>query len=388
MFMRLAAWASRRSAGFPRGDLILAAVLGAVAAASVLTGNPDEGPVALTLPVAVVTCAAVAWRTRAPVVSVAFIVAAGTVQTIAAAAPGSLWSLVVYVIVMYSLAAHSREGVAAIAGVGFVAALFLQERIDNGPDYLFIVLLFGGTWLLGRASRLWRTRVSHAEQHQRDLARLAVAEERVRIARELHDSVAHSLSVIAVQSDAAEAALAHDPDRAREPLRAINASARGSLHEIRDMLHLLRTADVNTVDVRTVDGEHELRPAPGLGALDTLLATARQSGLAIETDLGDLGDLPAVVDLAAYRIVQEALTNVRKHAGSVSVTLVIRRSGGSVELEVANSPGVPTIRPVGSGLGLLGIRERVALLGGTLQTGTTGGGGFRLAVCLPLESRP
>jgi signal transduction histidine kinase len=388
MFMRLAAWASRRSAGFPRGDLILAAVLGAVAAASVLTGNPDEGPVALTLPVAVVTCAAVAWRTRAPVVSVAFIVAAGTVQTIAAAAPGSLWSLVVYVIVMYSLAAHSREGVAAIAGVGFVAALFLQERIDNGPDYLFIVLLFGGTWLLGRASRLWRTRVSHAEQHQRDLARLAVAEERVRIARELHDSVAHSLSVIAVQSDAAEAALGHDPDRAHEPLRAINASARGSLHEIRDMLHLLRTDDVNTVDVRTVDGEHELRPAPGLGALDTLLATARQSGLAIETDLGDLGDLPAVVDLAAYRIVQEALTNVRKHAGSVSVTLVIRRSGGSVELEVANSPGVPTIRPVGSGLGLLGIRERVALLGGTLQTGTTGGGGFRLAVCLPLESRP
>jgi signal transduction histidine kinase len=388
MFMRLTAWASRRIAGFPRGDLILAAALGAVGVASVLTGNPDEGPGAITLPVAVVTCAAVAWRTRAPVVSVAFIVAAGTVQTIAAAAPGSLWSLVVYVIVMYSLAAHSREGVAAIAGVGFVAALFLQERIDNGPDYLFIVLLFGGTWLLGRASRLWRTRVSHAEQHQRDLARLAVAEERVRIARELHDSVAHSLSVIAVQSDAAEAALAHDPDRAREPLRAINASARGSLHEIRDMLHLLRTADVNTVDVRTVDGEHELRPAPGLGALDTLLATARQSGLAIETDLGDVGDLPAVVDLAAYRIVQEALTNVRKHAGSVSVTLVIRRSGGSVELEVANSPGVPTIRPVGSGLGLLGIRERVALLGGTLQTGTTGGGGFRLAVCLPLESRP
>ena len=148
------------------------------------------------------------------------------------------------------------KGWPAIAGVGFVAALFLQERIDNGPDYLFIVLLFGGTWLLGRASRLWRTRVSHAEQHQRDLARLAVAEERVRIARELHDSVAHSLSVIAVQSDAAEAALAHDPDRAREPLRAINASARGSLHEIRDMLHLLRTDDVNTVDVRTVDGEH------------------------------------------------------------------------------------------------------------------------------------
>jgi signal transduction histidine kinase len=381
MFMRVAAWASRRIAGFPRGDLVLAAALGAVAVASVLTGNPDEGPVALTLPVAVVTCVAVAWRVRGPVISVALIVAAGTVQTVAAAAPGSLWSLVVYVIVMYSLAAHSREGVAAIAGVGFLAALFLQERIDNGPDYLFIVLLFGGTWLLGRASRLWRTRVSHAEQHQRDLARLAVAEERVRIARELHDSVAHSLSVIAVQSDAAEAALAHDPARAREPLRAINASARGSLHEIRDMLQLLRTDDL-----RTVDGEHELRPAPGLGVLDRLLATATQAGLAIDSNVGDVGDLPAVVDHAAYRIVQEALTNVAKHAGSVPVTLVIRRSPGSVELEVTNSRGVPAVSLPGSGLGLLGIRERVALLGGTLQTGTTSDGGFRLVACLPLEA--
>jgi signal transduction histidine kinase len=386
MFMRVAAWASRRSAGFPRGDLVLAAALGAVAVASVLTGNPDEGPVALTLPVAVVTCVAVAWRVRGPVISVALIVAAGTVQTVAAAAPGSLWSLVVYVIVMYSLAAHSREGVAAIAGVGFLAALFLQERIDNGPDYLFIVLLFGGTWLLGRASRLWRTRVSHAEQHQRDLARLAVAEERVRIARELHDSVAHSLSVIAVQSDAAEAALAHDPDRAREPLRAINASARGSLHEIRDMLQLLRTDEPNTVDPSTVGGEHELRPAPGLGVLDRLLATASQAGLAIESNVGDVGDLPAVVDLAAYRIVQEALTNVAKHAGSVAVTVVIRRSPGSVELEVTNSRGVPALSPPGSGLGLLGIRERVALLSGTLQTGTTSDGGFRLVACLPLEA--
>jgi signal transduction histidine kinase len=375
MFMRVTAWLSRRIAGLPLGDLILAGVLGAVAVASVLTGNPDEGPVALTLPVAVITCAAVAWRTRAPVVGVALIVAAGTAQTLTAQSPGSLWSLVVYVIVMYSLAAYSREGVAAIAGVGFVAALFIQERIDNGPDYLFIVLLFGGTWLLGRASRLWRTRVSRAEQHQRDLAALAVAEERVRIARELHDSVAHALSVIAVQSDAAEAALAHDPERAREPLRAINASARGSLHEIRDMLHLLRSDD----------NERELRPAPGLGALDTLLVTARQSGLTIESRLDETDGLPAVVDLAAYRIVQEALTNVAKHAGKVAVILTIRRAPGTVEVEVVNSPG-SAVRAVGSGLGLLGIRERVALLRGTLETATTSEGGFRLLACLPVES--
>ena len=127
MFMRVAAWASLRVAGFPRGDLVLAAALGAVAVASVLTGNPDEGPVALTLPVAVVTCAAVAWRTRAPVISVASSLRPGRCRALAAAAPGSLWSLVVYVIVMYSVAAHSREGMAAIAGVGFVAALFCRR---------------------------------------------------------------------------------------------------------------------------------------------------------------------------------------------------------------------------------------------------------------------
>lgn len=380
MFGRLAPWLRRPVAGFPTGDLILAGALCAIAVASVLTGNPYEGPAYITLPVAIVTTAALAWRVRSAAVSVLLVVAAEIVQTFSSQVPGSLWSLVVSIIVVYSVAAHYPEGRAAIGGLVMVGSSMLQERVDNGVDYLFIVILFGGTWLLGRASRLWRSRVSHAEQHQHDLARLAVAEERLRIARELHDVVAHSLSIIAVQADAAEAALAHDPALAGEPLRAINASARGSLHEIRDMLQLLRSED-------ETDAEGEaLRPVPGLDAIEELVANAAKSGLNVHSSIErGVGIIPPAVDLAAYRIVQEALTNVAKHAGSVAASVVVRRTSESVELEVSNAPGQARPKVVSAGVGLLGIRERVALLGGTLHTGRTGDGGFLLRAELPLD---
>ena len=157
MFGRLAPWLRRPVAGFPTGDLILAGALCAIAVASVLTGNPYEGPAYITLPVAIVTTAALAWRVRSPAVSVLLVVAAEIVQTFTSQVPGSLWSLVVSIIVVYSVAAHYPEGRAAIGGLVMVGSSMLQERVDNGVDYLFIVILFGGTWLLGRASRLWRT---------------------------------------------------------------------------------------------------------------------------------------------------------------------------------------------------------------------------------------
>jgi signal transduction histidine kinase len=380
MFGRLAPWLRRPVAGFPTGDLILAGALCAIAVASVLTGNPYEGPVYVTLPVAIVTTAALAWRVRSPAVSVLLVVAAEIVQTFSSQVPGSLWSLVVSIIVVYSVAAHYPEGRAALGGLVMVGSSMLQERVDNGVDYLFIVILFGGTWLLGRASRLWRSRVSHAEQHQHDLARLAVAEERLRIARELHDVVAHSLSIIAVQADAAEAALAHDPALAGEPLRAINTSARASLHEIRDMLQLLRSDDETDAEDRA------LRPVPGLDAIEELIANAGKSGLTVESTIErGMGAVPPAVDLAAYRIVQEALTNVAKHAGPVAATVVIRRTPERVELEVSNAPGLARPRVASAGVGLLGIRERIALLGGTLHTGRTDDGGYLLRAELPLD---
>jgi signal transduction histidine kinase len=376
MFGRVARWLGRRVAGFPLGDLLLAALLCAIAVASVATGNPYEGPIPVTLPVAVVTTVALAWRSRSPVVSVALVLLADLAQLALAEPAGSLWSLVVFVIVMYSVAAHYTEGRAAIVGIVMVAVELVEERVTNGTDYLFIILLFGGVWLLGRASRLWRNRVSRAEQHQQDLAKLAVSDERVRIARELHDVVAHSLSVIAVQADAAGAALDRAPELAREPLNVINATARGSLHEIRDMLQLLRSDD------------DDLRPAPGLGALDELLESAENAGLTVERRL-DLArePLPQVVDLAAYRILQEALTNVARHAGAVAVTVTVGESDGALQLEIVNAAGSSPRKLASAGVGLLGIRERVALLGGTLETGPTASGGFRLFARLPTEGR-
>jgi signal transduction histidine kinase len=376
MFGRAASWLRRRLLGFPYGDLVLAAALCAIAIASVLTGNPDEGPFVVTVPVAIASTLALAWRTRSPVVTVAIVLAADVAQLLLAEPSGSLWSLVVSAITMYSLAAHYPEGRAAVVGVVMVATILVEEKVTAGQDYLFIILLFGGLWLLGRASRLWRSRVTRAEQHERDLARIAVADERVRIARELHDVVAHSLSVIAVQADAAGAALETDPALAREPLRVIHATARTSLAEIRDMLELLRADD------------GELRPAPGLAALDELLGSARDAGLQVtaEVRLGDT-PVPPVVDLAAYRIVQEALTNAARHAGSVPVSLRVDVTAEAVELAVENAAGIPARRAPGAGVGLLGIRERVSLLGGALEAAPTSSGGFRVVARLPLEGR-
>ncbi len=355
---------------------MLAGIACAVAMASVLTGNPNEGPIAVTLPVAIASTLALSWRTRAPVVTVAVFLVTDIAQLVLAQPAGSLWSLVVSVIAMYSLAAHYPEGMAALVGALMVGTILVEEKVTEGQDYLFIILLFGGVWLLGRASRLWRGRVSKAEQHQKDLALLAVSDERVRIARELHDVVAHSLSVIAVQADAAGAALERDPARAREPLKVITETARSSLGEIRDMLNLLRADD------------SDFRPAPGLDAINDLLASAKEAGLTVDSEVHLQGRvIQPVVDLAAYRILQEALTNAARHAGPVHVTVTVSASEHSLDLSVVNAAGSQPKNVASAGVGLLGIRERVNLLGGSLETGAVEGGGFRLVARLPLDGR-
>jgi signal transduction histidine kinase len=378
MFERAERLRRRRMAGLPVTDILLALAVCIVAVASVLTGNPNEGPIAITLPVALVAAGALAWRRRSPVAAVIALAVSGTVQSVLAEGPGSLWSLAVYAIVMYSVAAYYREGMAAIVGIVLLAALLVQERIDNGVDYLFVVLLFGGLWLLGRASRLWRGRVSRAEQHQDDLARIAVAEERVRIARELHDIVAHSLSVIAVQADAADAALGSQPERAREPVRVIKASARDSLGDIRRLLHALRTDDES--------GQPSEQPAPGLAALDALLNGVRSAGVPIDAEADDCAGINAVVDLAAYRIVQESLTNVITHAGGMPTTVRIDRTPIALDIEISNRRPPHERSSPGSGLGLIGIRERVTALGGTLSAGETDDGMYRVRATLPLAA--
>ena len=365
--------------GFPAPDVALAAALCAVAVASVLTGNPDEGPLVVTLPVAVVSTAALLWRRRSPLVAVALVIVAGTAQTVLSQSPGSLWSLAVHAIVMYSLAAYLTEGVAAIAGAALVTALLVQERLDNGVDYVFILLLFGGVWLLGRASRLWRGRVRTAERRQREAAHLAVVEERLRIARDLHDVVAHSLSVIAVQADAAGAALASSPERAAAPVHAIRDTARAALAEIRSMLDVLRT------DEADLPG----RASPGIAAIAGLVDAASAAGTPASLDVR-LTDapVPPAVDLAAYRIVQESLTNARRHAAGAPAAVAVEQQQDRLTVRIVNGRSTAAAGATeGSGYGIAGMCERAEALGGSVQAQPTEDGGFAVTALLPLTPR-
>ena len=377
-----ARWRRRTLWGLPASDVVLAVVLLLTAVASVVTGNPDEGPLAVTLPVAVGSTSALALRRRSPLVMIALVLVAGLAQSVLSMSPGSLWSLVVDAVAVYSAAAYLSEGLAAVAGAFFVAALLVEERLDNGVDYVFILLLFGGVWLLGRASAQWRGRVTTAERRQREAARLAVAEERVRIARDLHDVIAHSLSVIAVQSDAAEAALAVAPERAMAPVQAVRATAREALGDIRRMLDVLRTDDAELPGV----------DSPGVSAIAGLVDAARSAGTPVTLDVRlTTSPVPPGVDLAAYRIVQECLTNARRHAPGAATAVTIAQRDHALEISVVSAPGAAPdagrAGRAGSGYGISGMCERAAALGGHLDAHRTSAGGFEVIASLPLPER-
>jgi signal transduction histidine kinase len=236
-------------------------------------------------------------------------------------------------------------------------------------------------WLVGEALRRERSRTSRLEQLAASLAAerdaraaLAVAAERGRIARELHDIVGHAVSVIAVQADAAGKLLPHDPSRVAEPLATIQATARGALAEMRRMVGLLRLTD-----------GAEVEPRHGVADLEHLAADARRSGLPVTVEVvGVARPLPPTLDLAAYRIVQEGLTNVRKHAFAAAALVTLSYSPASLGVEVRDDGRGPSGSP-DTGYGLIGIGERVAMLGGDLHSGPVDGGGFALRATIPLE---
>lgn len=364
-------------------DVALAAVLCVFAVGGLVTGQVHEHPLVVTVPIAALSTAAIAFRSRFPL-AVATLVAslALTQALLAGSISATLWALVVFLVVTYTVGVECEEGRALVGLLVVLTSQFVGEWLDHGSDYPFDALVFGGAWLVGRGTRSWRTQATHAEQHRHDLARIAVVEERARIARELHDVVAHSLSVIAVQADAAEAALLKDPERAAAPMRAIRGSARDALGDMRQLLHVLRA-----------DGEDAsavLTPPRGAADLPQLVATMQDSGLPLHAVLGPLGALSSGTDLAVYRIVQEGLTNARKHGGDVPTSLRVAHDGDLLSIEIVNAAaGEPGLAPgdPSAGLGLIGIRERVQAAGGELECGATESGGFRVAVWLPSDDR-
>jgi signal transduction histidine kinase len=227
-----------------------------------------------------------------------------------------------------------------------------------------------------------RERAERAERTREEEARRRVAEERLRIARDLHDVVAHHIALVNVQAGVAAHVMDKRPDQAKEALAHVREASRSALNELRATVGLLRQSG---------DPEAPTEPAPGLERLEELAGTFRNAGLHVEVARADNGTtLPAAVDLAAYRVIQEALTNVQKHAGTEAKAEVsVVRVGPNVEVTVLdNGSGEDQDPDSGGGHGLLGMRERVTALRGTLTTGPRYGGGFRVHAILPVKTRP
>jgi signal transduction histidine kinase len=332
-----------------------------------------------------------AWRRSAPL---AMIIAFGVITVTNEALDGGMFSfpesgedahapfasLLTGAVAFYSLGAHAGERHAAIGVVFGLAALWATVLVSGQVD--FGSFFFSGTlavapWLFGRNIRARNLRLAAAEREREQRAQLAVSDERSRIARELHDVVAHSVGVIVVQAEGARRVFDQDPERAREALDSIERTARTALADMRRSLGVLRRED----------DRRALAPQPGISDLEGLIEQARAGGLAVELAVeGERVSLPQGIDLSAYRIVQEALTNVIKHAGAVRALVTVRYGDSELELEVADDgPGPPVGGADGSGLGIVGMRERVESHGGELHTGPGPQGGFVVRASLPLD---
>jgi signal transduction histidine kinase len=299
---------------------------------------------------------------------------------------GPLEGFLAGLLAFYALGAYAdRRGVliaipfVVLGLIGDVVALALGRSPGNSlPSWIFYGVIFAfGRVLRSRLglARALADRAAQLEVEREEKARRAVLEERARIARELHDVISHAVSVMVVQASAERRALGEELETTRETLATIERAGREALVELRRLLGVLR----HTQD------EPSLAPQPGLAELGGLVAEAREAGL--ETDLaveGGLEHLPAGVDLSAYRIVQEALTNVLKHAAASCVVISVRRNGDSLELEVSDDGRGGEARQ--GGHGLIGMGERAALYGGNLDAGPIAGGGWRVSARLPLET--
>jgi signal transduction histidine kinase len=331
---------------------------------------------------------ALVFRRRAPLATVCFVAGVVAVpELVAGPLTVQIWGDFVPILVAaYSVTRHARPR-AAIAGTSAAAAALLvvelrvpvSGTVSNIPFIWvpFAIACAAGHILRARelAHAEVRTRAAKLESEQDETIRAALLEERARIARELHDIVAHSVSVMVVQAGAAEDMLDRDPERARLPLMSIQETGGHAIAELRRMLGLLR-------DER---GEPMLAPQPGTSQIGDLVEQMSELGLPVELSVeGTPRALSPGVELAAFRVVQEALTNTLKHAGQATSTVVVRYGEQELDLEILDD-GVAAGRN-GVGHGLIGMRERVALYDGAIEAGPRPEGGFAVRVRLPLTN--
>jgi signal transduction histidine kinase len=366
----------------------LAAVLAFLGTAStVATGRLAGIPLALVLAVPVV------FRRTYPIAAFAAAVAIGGLQVLIDSRPNP--TDLVIVILLYTLAAYTPRRISitglAICLVGSAAAVgrWMPDQLSLLNSVLVGSIMFAGpsliAWVFGDSMRYRRAyytgledRAARLEAERDAQAQIAAAAERARIARELHDVVAHNVSVMVVQADGASYALLSDPDRARAALAAIASTGRQALTEMRRMLGVLRRDEDGTEPGRA--------PLPGIGQLGELLEQTRATGLAVSfTVEGVPQPLPGGAALAAYRIVQESLTNTRKHGGPrATAQVTLRYLEDALLLRITDDGQGPAAASDGAGHGLTGMRERVAIYGGWVQAGPRPSGGYQVTARLPL----
>ncbi|MFJ8694968.1 sensor histidine kinase [Streptomyces roseolilacinus] len=346
------------------------------------------GGMAFMVTLAAVASGALALRRRYPL-AVLYVVTAATLAT-----PQSVMRLTFYafVIAVYSAAVHSPYRTATLAALPVSVLLVgtsgnsVTPIVPNEYIALLILVPMAGAAIGLRTWKLrtdeGRTRLSALEREQAEALRRAVEHERARIARELHDVVTHNVSVMVIQAGAARKIMDTSPEQAAEALLAVEAGGRAAMTELRHVMGLL-TMDDRGEDTGT---GAELAPQPGLGQLETLIGRVRDTGLHVDlTVTGAPRPLPPGLELTAYRVVQEALTNTVKHASGATAAVTVDYGLERFRVEVTDTGGDPGAG-TGSGRGLIGLRERLALYGGTLNTGRRLTGGYRVEALIPLET--
>lgn len=330
----------------------------------------------------VVGNASLYWRRRHPERVHGIILAASALAMLFGHLQGPIFALAIS---LYNLGRYAIEKRSSAIGlIAAYALLIISELAFQGlssEDIITLLLPFA-FWYAGRRVRgrgeylrLLQERAEQLEREQLAEAERAVAAERTRIARELHDIVAHQVSLMTVQAGAAKTIVDADPGAAAEAMTSVEQAGRQALDELRHLLGVLRPDSANS----------EMGPQPGSADLPRLIDEVRRAGLRVSMTLETgLAPLPARIELAIYRIVQEALTNVMKHAGpDASAEVHVTAADGIVSIVVEDN-GVGMNRPAGSGHGIAGMRERAQLLGGTVEAGSRPGGGFSVTARLPI----
>ena len=384
--------AAATSRFFARWWSVIGAVVIALTVVAELVWSNRDGLGATILLIGCVVIAFCRWNSYAAFASLAVLVLGIVIapESTYIGEAGGLW--MVFLAGVFGSMCDRRERVAGwlllLAGVVVLIMRIPDEviRRDGGggtwqnivSNVILATIVWAVAWLISsrvRTTRALRARAAHLEAERETLAAAAVAEERARIARELHDVVAHSVSVMTVQAGGVRRLLTDGQTREREALAAIEETGRQALTEMRRMVSVMRS-----------DGEAAtLEPQPGIATLARLVDQVRDSGLPVTLDVtGQDTGIPTGVDLSVYRIVQEGLTNVMKHAGPAHAWVNVQVGTDAVDLLIEDD-GAGDSSANGGGHGLIGMRERVAVYGGVLETGTRPGGGFRIHARLPIE---